>query len=327
MRKPPFQDEEKFKRISVFAEMKMKEVLIIYYSQSGQLTDILKNIVSTISEEGVNISYYEIVPKKKFPFPWKQEEFYGAFPETFLQIPTPLESGSSEILQKKYDLVILGYTVWYLTPSIPINSFLKSAEAKTLLNNTPVVTVSASRNMWIMAQEKMKRLLVANNANLVGNIALVDRNLNHISVITIVHWLMGGKKTKMLGVFPKPGVSDADIEAASRFGAPIKEALLENEYSKLQENLLGLEAVKVDSSLIATDIRGNMVFTKWANHLIKKEGEERKKWLVFFKYYLLFAIWLIAPIVFIVFLITYLPMYRKIQREKAFYSSVALKQD
>ncbi len=305
----------------------MKEVLVIYYSQTGQLLDILKNISSTISDANVNISYYEIVPKKKFPFPWKEAEFYDAFPETFLQIPAPLEEISAKILQKKYDLVILGFTTWYLTPSIPINSFLKSEEAKNLLANTPVVTVSASRNMWIMAQEKVKKLLVANNAKLVGNIALVDRNLNHISVITIVHWLMGGKKTKMLGIFPKPGVSDNDIETASRFGFLIKEALLQNEYSILQQNLLDVGAVKVDPSLIATDIRGNIVFTKWANHLIKKEGEERKKWLVYFKYYLLFAIWLIAPIVFVVFLLTYFPMYRKIQRDKAYYSSVALKQD
>jgi hypothetical protein len=136
---------------------------------------------------------------------------------------------------------------------------------------------------------------------------------------------MGGKKTRMLGIFPKPGVSDNDIEAASRFGTPIKEALFHNKYSNLQKNLLAVGAVKVDPSLIATDIRGNVVFTKWANHLIKKEGKERAKWLVYFKYYLLFAIWLIAPIVFIVFLLTYLPMQRKIQRDIAYYSSVALK--
>lgn len=305
----------------------MKEVLIVYYSQTGQLTNILNNIATTLSGEEVNISYHEIVPKKKFPFPWTQEEFYGAFPETFLQIPTPLEAVPPNVLQKKYDLVILGYTTWYLTPSIPINSFLKSEEAKVLLNNTPVVTVSASRNMWIMAQEKVKKLLQANSAKLVGNIALVDKNLNHISVITIVHWLMGGKKTRMFGVFPKPGVSDSDIQASSRFGDPIKAALLKNDYSDLQSNLLSIGAVKIEASLIATDIRGNMVFTKWANQLIKKEGEERKKWLVYFKYYLLFAIWLIAPIVFIVFLLTYLPMYRKIQKDIAYYSSVELKKD
>lgn len=305
----------------------MKEILIVYYSQTGQLKTILENIASTLSGEVIRITNLPITPQKEYPFPWKADEFYGAFPETFLQIPTPLTPVPSDILNKKYDLVILGYTVWYLTPSIPINSFLKSEEAKTLLTNTPVVTVSASRNMWIMAQEKVKKLLVANRANLVGNIALVDRNINHISVITIVHWLMGGKKTRMFGIFPKPGVSDKDIANASRFGKPIKKALRENEYGDLQEALLAEGAVKVDPSLIATDIRGNLVFSKWANFLIKKEGKERSKALVFFKYYLLFAIWIIAPIVFVVFLLTYLPMYRKIQRDKKYYASVALKED
>lgn len=305
----------------------MKEILIVYYSQTGQLKTILENIASTLSGEGIRITNLPITPQKEYPFPWKADEFYGAFPETFLQIPTPLTPVPSDILNKKYDLVILGYTVWYLTPSIPINSFLKSEEAKALLANTPVVTVSASRNMWIMAQEKVKKLLVANRANHVGNIALVDRNINHISVITIVHWLMGGKKTRMFGIFPKPGVSDKDIANASRFGEPIKKALRENEYGDLQEALLAEGAVKVDPSLIATDIRGNMVFSKWANFLIKKEGKERSKALVFFKYYLLFAIWIIAPIVFVVFLLTYLPMYRKIQRDKKYYASVALKED
>jgi menaquinone-dependent protoporphyrinogen IX oxidase len=305
----------------------MKEILIVYYSQTGQLKTILENIASTLSGEVIRITNLPITPQKEYPFPWKADEFYGAFPETFLQIPTPLTPVPSDILNKKYDLVILGYTVWYLTPSIPINSFLKSEEAKALLANTPVVTVSASRNMWIMAQEKVKKLLVANRANLVGNIALVDRNINHISVITIVHWLMGGKKTRMFGIFPKPGVSDKDIANASRFGKPIKKALRENEYGDLQEALLAEGAVKVDPSLIATDIRGNLVFSKWANFLIKKEGKERSKALVFFKYYLLFAIWIIAPIVFVVFLLTYLPMYRKIQRDKKYYASVALKED
>ncbi len=305
----------------------MKEVLIIYYSQSGQLTEILENLAAGLQDGNTNITYYRIRPETEYPFPWKAEEFYGVFPETFLQIPTALKPLPPEILNKKYHLVILGYTVWFLTPSIPINSFLKSPAARTLLTGTPVITVSANRNMWIMAQEKMKRLLNDLNAELVGNIALVDKNLNHISVITIVHWLMGGKKTRMLGIFPKPGVSDEDIASVSRYGKPIRESLTNNKYSALQENLVALGAVKVDPSLIATDIRGNLVFSKWANFLITKKGSKRRRGLVFFKYYLLFAIWLIAPIVFIVFLLTYFPRYGKIKREKAYYESVALKQD
>lgn len=240
----------------------MKEVLVIYYSQSGQLFDIVQNLVSTFDRQKTNITYHRIRPVKDYDFPWKPAEFYDAFPESFLQIPCDLQAPETGIMDKKYDLVILGYQVWFLTPSIPVNSFLKSDPAKKLLNNAPVVTVSATRNMWLMAQEKMKRLLLDCNARLVGNIALVDRNINHISVITIVHWLMGGKKTRYLGIFPKPGVSDADILGAAKFAPPIQEALLNNDYTDLQDRLLELKAVQVKPLLIQTDKRGNVLFSK-----------------------------------------------------------------
>ncbi len=306
----------------------MKEILVIYYSQSGQLFDILKNIASGIGNDKANVTYFEVVPEKEFGFPWKSKEFFDAFPESFLQIPAPFKVPDISILQKKYDLVILGYTVWFLSPSIPITSFLKSDIAKKVLGNAPVITVIGCRNMWIMAQEKMKKVLLENQANLVGNIVLVDRNINHVSVITIVHWMFGGKKTRMWRIFPMPGVSQKDIDAAQKFGKPIERSLVENDFSKLQEKLLLLDAVHVKPLLIATDKRANVIFSKWSA-FIRKKGlpgdSKRKKWLVLFKYYLLFAIWFIGPIVFVVFLLTYIPSHKKIKREKAFYSSVATK--
>ncbi|MCG2460189.1 dialkylresorcinol condensing enzyme DarA [Flavobacteriaceae bacterium F89] len=306
----------------------MKEVLVIYYSQTGQLLDILNNITSNFDGEEVRITLHKITPEKDFEFPWTQERFYDAFPESFQQIPTELMSPEDDVMAKKYDLVILGYQVWYLSPSIPINSFLKSDPAKVLLKDTPVITVVACRNMWIMAQEKVKMLLRDLNANLVGHIALVDRHVNNISVITIMHWAFGGKKTKMWGIFPKPGVSDRDIAGARRFSSPINESIGSGDFSDLQEKLLQIGAVDVNPYLIATDIRGNLVFSKWAE-LISKKGKsdrlKRKKWLVLFKFYLLFAIWVIAPIVYIIYLITYLPSIGKIKRQKKYYSSVELR--
>lgn len=308
----------------------MKEVLIVYYSQTGQLFDILRNVESTLKGDQVNITYHKIEPKQEYAFPWEAEKFYDVFPESFLQLTQELRPPAAEVLDKKYDLVILGYQVWYLTPSRPIVSFLKSEEGKKLLANTPVVTLVACRNMWIQAQEKMKRLLLDAKAGLKGHIAMVDRHGNNISVITIQHWMMGGKKDRFLGIFPKPGVSDTDIAQASKFGAPIREALLSNDYTHLQETLLQRDAVRVSPYLAQADKRGNVLFNKWAKLLIKKGGPgdpKRLKWIGLFKYYLLFAIWVIAPIVFIVFLLTYLPMTQKRKRERSYYSSVALNEN
>jgi len=221
----------------------LKKVLVIYYTQSGQLLDISKNITKELEDStAIDLSYYEIKLKKNFPFPWNKKEFFNAFPESFLQTPTELIDLDNPILQKKYDLIILSYQVWYLTPSIPINSFLKNKVAKRLFTNTPVITVIGCRNMWIMAQEKVKKLLTFNKANLVGNIVLTDRHINHISVITIVHWMMTGLKTKYLGIFPKPGVSEKDIKESSKFGPVILKNLLRNSYVELQNQLLEKKA-------------------------------------------------------------------------------------
>lgn len=301
----------------------MKNVLIIYYSQSGQLKSIAKNIAKPfLNTEDINVTCYEIELEKSFPFPWNNKAFFDAFPESFLQIPTQLKPVPAELLNQKFDLILLNYQVWYLSPSIPINSFLKSTDAKTLLENTPVVTISGSRNMWIMAQEKIKVLLKNNNAQLKGNIALVDRVGNLISVITIVEWMFSGVKKKYLGFFPLPGVSEKDIEESSKFGDVILSSLQEDKLDLLQDKLIANDAVRISSYLVTVDKTANKIFDKWSNFIFKKERESRKFWLKLFKVYLLLAIWLISPIVYILHVLSYPFKIKKIKKEIQYYQGI-----
>ena len=84
----------------------MKNVLVMYYTQSGQLLDIVKNITNELeTAEDVNLDFYEIKLKENFPFPWNKTNFYDAFPESFLQIPRELVDLENPLLQKKYDSV------------------------------------------------------------------------------------------------------------------------------------------------------------------------------------------------------------------------------
>jgi len=309
--------------------MRMKNVLVIYYTQSGQLLEISKNITEALaSSQEVNLTFYEIKLKNNFPFPWNRREFYDIFPETFQQIPSELEDLENPVLKSQYDLIILAYQVWYLSPSIPTNSFLNSKIANSLLKDTPVITVIGCRNMWIQAQEKVKRLLLEKQANLVGNIALVDRHINHISVITIVQWMFSGVKKRYLGIFPRPGVSDKDIDESSKFGPVILKNLLRNNFDSLQDQLLEKKAIKIKPFLVLMDKRANVLFAKWANLISKKskpKSEKRKGWMKLFDMYLVFAIWVMAPIVFALFLLTYVPLIGNIKRDKQYYSSIDLK--
>lgn len=298
----------------------MKNVLVIYYTQSGQLAEIARNISKPLLQD-IQVDFHEIRPVKPFPFPWDSDSFFDAFPESFLQIPIALEPVPQNILAKKYDLVLLHYQVWYLSPSIPVNSFLKSPEAKILLDGTPVVTISGSRNMWVMAQEKVKKMLTANGADLKGNIALVDRAGNLISVITIVDWMMGGVKRRKWGILPLPGVSDEDIQDASRFGGIIKKHLQSDSLQSLQPELLANAAVKISSYLVLVDRTGNKIFNKWSK-FIKSKKKSRKSWLKVFYVYLFLAIWVISPIVYILHLLTYPLKINKIKRETLYYQGV-----
>jgi hypothetical protein len=300
----------------------MKNVLVVYYSQSGQLEAIARTIAQPLLDsDDIKVTFHEIELEKRFPFPWNKESFFDAFPESFLQIPTALKPVPAEILNQKYDLVLLNYQVWYLSPSIPINSFLKSAEAKILLKDTPVVTVSGSRNMWVMAQEKVKVLLHENQAKLKGNIALVDRVGNLVSVITIVEWMFSGVKKKYLGIFPLPGVSEKDINESAKFGAVILSNLKTGSLDKLQPQLVAKDAVKISSYLVTVDKTANKIFNKWSNFINTKKNS-RKNWLKVFNIYLLLAIWLISPIVYILHVFTYPLKRNKIKKEIQYYQGV-----
>ena len=288
----------------------MKRILVAYYSQSGQLKEIIDSLLQPI--EGVVVDYLAIDTIEGFPFPWTDEAFFGAFPESFLQIAQPLQP--FELPSDNYDLVILGYQVWYLSPSIPINSFLRSEAGRKLLRDKPVITISGTRNMWVMAQEKVKLLLADCGAHLVGNIALTDRHHNHISVITIVQWLFSGDKNRRyLGVFPKAGVSAKDIQGASVYGKLIAAHLVTGNYTGLQGEIVANGGVHYRRFLISAEKKANRLFGIWAKMIY---GSKRRKLLLkCFHYYLYIAIWVLMPIVWLLYWLTYPLFFWKVERD------------
>lgn len=299
-----------------------KRILVIYYSQTGQLKEIAQNMVEPFEQDAsYEVDYYNIQPIQDYPFPWDNASFFGVFPDSFQQIPTAIKPPPEKVLQGDYDLIILAYQIWFLTPAIPINSFLKSTYADQIIKGKKVVSVIGCRNMWAKAQHKMKQLIQNVGGELVGNVAFVDRHLNHISVITIVHWMMGGKKDRKFGIFPKPGVAQKDIDQASGFGELVKNASKTNDFSNLQDEIAEAGGVDIKPFIIFMDEKANKMFSIWSRFILKND-KNRKLKLKFFKAYLLTAIWVISPIVYLIFLLTYPLRLNQIKRKKAFYSGV-----
>ncbi|WP_336716065.1 dialkylrecorsinol condensing enzyme DarA [Chryseobacterium mucoviscidosis] len=302
-----------------------KDILVIYYSQTGQLTDIVKNIARPFEakKEEYNVTYYNIKLKKDFPFPWPNDVFFNTFPESYLQIPSEILPPPEEVVNKKFDLIIFGYQVWYLTPSIPIISFLKSGFAENILKDTPVVTVSATRNMWMLSQEKLKVYLKNLNAKLIGNIALVDRHDNYTSVLTILRWMTTGKKEKS-GILPAAGVSEEEIKGSVKYGEIIEKHFSNNDLDALQPDLVKNGAVEIRAFLVRVEKVGNKIFTIWSN-LIMKKKEKRPLLIKFFKVYLMAAIWIISPIVLVLHLLTTPVFWFKRKKQREYLQGINLK--
>jgi hypothetical protein len=302
-----------------------KNILVIYYTQTGQLEDIVKNVAKPFENknEEYDVTYYNIKLKEDFVFPWSSDVFFNTFPESYLQIPSEILPPPEEVLNKKFDLIIFGYQVWYLTPSIPIISFLKSSYAEGILKDTPVVTISGTRNMWMLSQEKLKVYLKDLKAKLVGNIALVDRHDNYTSVLTILRWMTTGQKEKS-GLLPAAGVSDEEITGAVKYGHIIEKHFSASDLQNLQPDLVQNGAIEIRPFLVRVEKVGNKIFTIWSG-LIMKKKEKRPLLIKFFKVYLMAAIWIISPIVLVLHLLTTPIFWLKRKKQREYLQGINLK--
>lgn len=292
--------------------MEKPRILVLYYSQSGQLREIIDTILSDVRDK-LDLTYAPIEPVTKWPFPWKASSFFDAMPESVVQEPAPVKAMPDAVLNADYDLVILGWQPWFLHPSQPITAFLQSEDA-AVLEGKLVVTIVGCRNMWLNAGEKIKEDLIRIGARQVGNIVLTDTNPNLVSLLTIIRWAFSGRKeaTRWL---PAAGVQQSDIEASRSFGLPIleaAEAITADRYSakgaaahmassysdhrasdefraemnavedeimtvqpavaSLHGKLMELGAVKLNTGLVLLEQRGIKNFRFWAKFIREKGG-------------------------------------------------------
>lgn len=275
----------------------MKKVLVLFHSQSGQLESYINSSTEPLrASEEVKIDYFKVEPIHKFPYPWSFYSFFDAFPEAIYM--NGCEIKPLDIIEDDYDLIIIGYTVWFLAPSIPMTGFLKSAQAKRLMKDKPVITLIACRDMWVMAQEKMKVLINNAEGTLIDNAVLTDQGGSIQAFITTPRWLFTGKKDPFW-IFPAAGVSEEDISNSRRFGERLVNALQKDEEKAQQPLLKNLGAVTVNGKLVGSEKVGTRSFMVWGK-LIQKSGKPgsmpRKLVITLYAVFLVILILTVVPL-------------------------------
>lgn len=285
------------------------KILVIYYSQSGQIREILDNLIAGLNKYDLDI--VKIEPEKDFPFPWTTFPFFDSMPETVLEEKMLLKK--PQYKYEEYDLIILGYQPWYLSVSQPVISLLQSESFKRIIKNKPVITVIGARNMWINSQQEIVRHLKKSEGKPIANIPFTDRHNNQISALTILYWMLTGKKKKMLGIFPLPGVSKKDIDRGVDLGKLINDHLKNGNLNNLQKAIVSTGHIKIPTNILFIEKRAKKIFKLWAK-LIKRSGKNKISRAILirmFRLYVFLGLFVIAPVVLLFYNIFVLPFIHK----------------
>lgn len=244
-----------------------KKVLVIRYSQSGQLNDLADSLLAPLRDDpGIALHVETLQLAKPFPFPWGFFPFLDAFPESYhLKGPElkPLSLSGDE----DFDLIVLPYQVWFLAPSQPITAFLKHPVGQKLLKGKPVVTVIACRNMWLMAHDKLKGLVAAAGARVIDNVVYVDPGPTLATFFTTPKWVLSGSRKGFWGM-PDAGLDAAQIQGARRFGKALVDSLHADREKNTQPLLSGLAAATVNPRLYFSEKAASRSFHVWGKLLM-----------------------------------------------------------
>ncbi|MDR2215504.1 MAG: hypothetical protein LBE59_06660 [Nevskiaceae bacterium] len=273
--------------------MGKKKALVIYYSQMGQTRDAITAFLRGFSRHA-HCDLVQIEPQEQFAFPWKMNAFFRAFPRCIKARPPSIKPLAIDWSQ--YDLIILGYQVWFLSPSLPIQGFLDSQCAKEL-KDKPVVTLATCRNLWISAFNTIRNSLTGLGANFVGQITLCERNPVWASFVTTPFWIFTGRK-QGFWFFPPAGIAPEQFATLEPKGEQLGQLLANG--AALQctatAELLGSNLGTV--SLAMMEWVGIRVFHFWAGLILRlapTPGFTQDLLLVFFRLSLVITILTVAP--------------------------------
>ncbi len=291
---------------------RMKRILVLVYSQSGDVRSVAEALVGPLRSPDVELTWAEIVPRVQYPSPWRNiHRFFDEMPECVLGLPPEIEPLNFSP-DEPFDLVILAYQVWFLSPSPPIQALFRTEHARAL-HGRKVITLIVCRNMWHEASLKMKRLLAAAGAVHIDNAVVTHQGPAWATFLTTTRTLFTGKRDRMLGVLPPSGIAEADIQRVGRLGEAIARQLDTLDHSDSRPLLRGLGAVEVNGRYVIAERVAAAVFPLWAR-IIRRFGAKGRRLrhvgIFLFIHFLLAMIILGIPLTIITLPVVY-PFVRK----------------
>jgi len=202
--------------------------LLLYYTYTGQSLKVLEAAGEEFRERGCEVFKAPI----EFTDPRYAERFSRfpmrrVWPDMLSVLPAQKRGDTGEIRTPDtvrngdYDLICIGSPTWWQTASMPIRSFLKSNEARKLLEGKPFAVFVVCRQYWVENLTAVRELAEQQGGKFVDEVHFTYPGDTLRSMLSLTSYLGSGKyREKYLGLrIPRTNVQPEQLEQTQKFAA------------------------------------------------------------------------------------------------------------
>jgi menaquinone-dependent protoporphyrinogen IX oxidase len=210
-------------------------VLLLYYSYTGQARKVLEAAGEVFRERGCEVHSAPIEftdPRyarrfARFPMDHMWRDFLSVLPaqtrKATGEIRTP-----DEVRGTEYDLICIGSPTWWRDVSMPLRSFLKSGEARPLLQDKPFAVFVVCRRYWRENLNAVRTLAEKAGGRYEGAVHFQYPGDQLRSMLSLTSYLGSGEyRERYLGVsIPPTNINEDQLAEARGFAAGLADRVL-----------------------------------------------------------------------------------------------------
>jgi menaquinone-dependent protoporphyrinogen IX oxidase len=208
-------------------------VLLLYYSYTGQALKVLETAGEVFRERGYDVHSAAIeFTDRQFAERFSRFPMQRVWPDMLSVLPAQTRGATVEIrtpdeVRSAYDLICIGSPTWWRTTNLPMRSFLKSDEARTLLAGKPFASFVVCRRYWRDNIKTVRKLGEKQGGRYVGGIHFEYPGGQIRSLLSLTSYLGSGEyRDRYLGVrIPTTNVQPGQLEATRKFASALADQL------------------------------------------------------------------------------------------------------
>ena len=203
-------------------------VLLLYYSYTGQAQKVLEAAGEVFRERGCEVHNAQIEftdPRyaerfSSFPMRNVWPDFIGMLPAQTLRATGDIRT-PDEVRTGDYDLICIGSPTWWRTVNMPLRTFLKSHEARNLLDGKRFAVFVVCRRYWRENLTAVRKLAEKKGGRFVDSIHFAYPGGQLRSMLSLTSYLGSGEyRDRYLGLrIPTTNISAVQVEESRRFAA------------------------------------------------------------------------------------------------------------